>query len=266
MKKLRIAIVLTCFPMILLAQETIHVHFMNRAPFLYENEQGKLQGLEYDILIEFKNWLQTSQDINIEYAFTPHQDFSTFLNAIKKGKQNVLGAGTVTYNASRNTYLNFSGPYLNNYSLLVSKQKFSDINQAYLLSKAATIYVTEASVHFERMQQHANINPNLNLSAVNSQTSIPDSLIKHAQAFGWMDLAYFWHFAKQHPEQKLHMYRELMVSEESFQFVTPKISTWHNYLRVFFTDGFGFTSTKKYHQIVSKYLGEEVLPFIEVQP
>jgi hypothetical protein len=55
------------------------------------------------------------------------------------------------------------------------------------------------------------------------------------------------------------------TNSENFGFIMPKNGLNKNYISEFFESGFGFTSTKTYHQILEKYLSYEVLQSVEVQ-
>jgi hypothetical protein len=45
----------------------------------------------------------------------------------------------------------------------------------------------------------------------------------------------------------------------------PKNSRYALYMNEFFESGFGFTATKKYHQILETYLGSEILDGVEIK-
>lgn len=266
MKKLIFATLTFCVSLSLSAQEFMEVHYMDRAPFLYTDNQGNLTGLEHDIILAFKDWFEYREQKQLILNFIPHTDFETFLLAVKQGDKNTIGAGTVTYSKSRAQEFTFAGPYLKNASLLVSYpgKPFADTN---FLSKAeATLLVTKQSVHEKHMLNYQAINNNLTINTVASQTDIPALLRQNRDSYGWMDLVFYWHQVKQHPENALQLHRSLIKQDEAFHLITPKKNNWFKHLYYFFNDGFGFTQTKKYHAIISKYLGEEVVPYTEMNP
>jgi hypothetical protein len=45
----------------------------------------------------------------------------------------------------------------------------------------------------------------------------------------------------------------------------PKSGLHAQYLSEFFESGFGFTSTKTYHQLLEKYLGYEIIDLVEIK-
>lgn len=266
MKKIVIALVACCMSLSMFAQEMMEIHYMDRAPFLYKDSQGKLTGLEYDILLAFKNWYELREQKTLELTFIGHTDFQEFLLSVKAGNKNVLGSGTVTFTEARSDDFKFSGPYLKNTSLLVSYPGKPFASTDFLTTAEATLLVTKQSVHEKHMQQFQSQNNQLILETVASQTDIPALLRQNKDAYGWMDLVFYWHQVQQHPENALQLHRNLIKQDEAFHFIAPKKTNWFKYMYYFFNDGFGFTQTKQYHQIVGAYLGEEVVPYTEMNP
>jgi len=266
MKKIVIALVACCMNFSMLGQEIMEIHYMDRAPFLYTDDQGNLTGLEHDIIIAFKTWFEHREQKPLILNFIAHSDFEEFLLAVKSGNKNNMGAGTVTYTNARAQEFKFAGPYLKNTSLLVSYpgKPFAQAN--FLNDTETTLLVTKQSVHEKHMKAYQNTNNNLSIETVASQTDIPALLRQNKEAYGWMDLVFYWYQVQQQPENALQLHRNLMKQDEAFHFITPKKNTWHKYLYYFFNDGFGFCQTKQYHAIISKYLGEEVVPYTEMNP
>jgi hypothetical protein len=266
MKKLIFALLACYLSLHMMAQEIMEVHYMDRAPFLYTDDQGNLTGLEHDIILAFKGWFEHREQKQLILDFIPHTDFEAFLLAVKNGNKNTMGAGTVTYTNSRAQDFKFAGPYLKNTSLLVSYPGKPFASTDFLTTAEATLLVTKQSVHEKHMKQFQSQNNQLVLKTVASQTEIPALLRQNKDAYGWMDLVFYWHQVQQHPENALQLHRNLMKQDEAFHFIAPKKTNWFKYMYYFFNDGFGFTQTKQYHQIVGAYLGEEVVPYTEMNP
>lgn len=266
MKKLvLIGLVILC-QNLLIGQDIIEVHYMERAPFFYHVNEKELAGIEYDILMSFKAWLKETQNKEVVFQFEAHSEFKELLTSVKKESKNTIGCGTVTFNEERAQYLKFAGPYLKNTSLLVSYPGKTSVSEDFLNTQSASVYVTGESVHEKSMMQYASLNTQLELLPVASQVEIPELIQKNKNAYGWMDLVFYWHLLKENPENGLQLHRSVMSNDESFHYITPKKSNWYKYLYVFFNDDFGFTATKEYHRILKNYLGEEVINYIEINP
>ena len=53
-------------------------------------------------------------------------------------------------------------------------------------------------------------------------------------------------------------------TNEYFGFVLPQTSDWDVVINEFFESGFGFTSTKEYHNILEKHLTFEIINKVEL--
>ena len=80
-----------------------------------------------------------------------------------------------------------------------------------------------------------------------------------------VDVVNFWYYIKNNNTKYLKIQKVFNNSSENFGFIMPKSGLNKNYIAEFFESGFGFTSTKAYHQILEKYLSYEVLQSVELE-
>ena len=100
-------------------QGTLTVNYFSNSPMLSQDGES-MKGIEYDILLEFKNWMQENKGIAIDYKFEAFDEFETMYNRIKDSQGNMIGAGTIAISSKREGEVDFSAPYLKNVSILVS--------------------------------------------------------------------------------------------------------------------------------------------------
>jgi len=70
---------------------------------------------------------------------------------------------------------------------------------------------------------------------------------------------------KANPTKFLKIHKVFTEAKEYLGFILPKKNEHEVYLNEFFESGFGFTSTKVYHQILEKYLGFEIIESVEIK-
>ena len=75
----------------------------------------------------------------------------------------------------------------------------------------------------------------------------------------------FWYYIKNNNAKYLKIQKVFSNNSENFGFIMPKNGLNKSLISEFFESGFGFTSTKAYHQILEKYLSYEVLQSVEVE-
>lgn len=247
----------------------IQVNYLNRFPFFYSNENGKLEGIEVEILESFASWSRKKHNLDINFNFTGNTSFNDLYNAAKTQKGESITAGTITIKKERLNDVNFSAPYLRNISILISsgnKDLLSDLNMMNTVFANTNAIATQNSVHLKHLEElKRTVYPTMKIELVENQDEIAGMVSNNENFFGYVDLIQYWKYKKENPESYIKVHRIADRNEEHFGFAFSKENTRLNELfQEFFSDGFGFTSTKEYHKILEKYLGEEIVSTVEV--
>lgn len=246
----------------------IQVNYLNRFPFSYANDKGVLKGIEIEILESFANWARKTQNLDIAFNFVAQNNFNELYQSMDKDSGQVIGAGTITIKKERLKDFNFTAPYLRNVSVLISSGNKTTLSSLDLLD---TVFAgchgiaTENSVHYKHLESiKRGFYNDMPISLVKNQEEIP-ALVNNSNYFGYVDLLQFWKYKTENPESYIKVHRIADRNEEHFGFALPKGNTQLAILfDAFFNDGFGFTATKEYHKILEAYLGEEVVPTVEI--
>jgi hypothetical protein len=110
-----------------------------------------------------------------------------------------------------------------------------------------------------------NFIPALKITTVETQGRVLESILSDNNMFGYVDVIAFWSFLKNNQGKYMKMQKLFNEPNEHLGFIMPKKSAHSALLAEFFESGFGFTSTKKYHQILEQYLGYEILESVEIK-
>ncbi len=250
--------------------DSLTVYYYDNYPYSYL-ENNVLKGIEIDIIKEYSDWVKQKKNISLIVSYKPYKEFSGFYNAVITGSTKVIGLGSVTINAEREKDVLFSAPYLNNTSVLITDGKVPTVKtkntaevskilnplNALVVSKSSHIkYINDIKKEFV---------PALKVSFTETQNSVLESITNDPKIFGYADIVAYWSFLKRNPNKFLKIQKIFNRSGESLGFIMPKNSTHSAYINEFFESGFGFTSTKMYHQILEKYLGYEIIELAEIK-
>lgn len=208
--------------------DTLHVNYYENFPFAY-SEDGNLVGIEIDIVKEYVNWMKQKKGLNLVVDYRPYKEFSSFYNSIKAGGSKQVGLGSVTASNERETELQFSSAYMQNFPVLVSAGTVPTIKQAANPEVANTLSKLSAVV--VKGSSHEN----------------------------------YWAFLKKNTGKYLKIQKAFSQPKEYLGLIMPKNSLHAAYINEFFESGFGFTATRAYHQILEKYLGYEILDSVELK-
>jgi ABC-type amino acid transport substrate-binding protein len=250
--------------------DSLTVYYYENYPYAY-TEANKAKGLEVDIIEEYSSWLKQKKNRTLIVSYKPFAEFSSFYNAVKNGGSNVIGLGSVTWNAEREREVAYSAPYLRNVAVLITagtvptvKTKFPDAI-APVFGKLKAVGVNGSS-HMKYLNEiKTNYLPDMKVTLVESQVKVLESIVSDPLNYGFVDIVAYWTFLKNNPTKFLKIQKVFNEPKEVFGFIFPKNGSKLSSVNEFFESGFGFTSTKKYRQILEKYLGYEIIDDVEIK-
>jgi len=257
--------------------DSIMIYYYENYPYAYtekvsENtKNGIARGLEIEIIEEYIIWLKKRKNIDAKVGYWLYTDFSEFYGAIKSAKPNVIGLGSVTRNLEREKELSFSPPYLINQAVLVTNGNVFSIREKTsegikkILGDMTALTVANSSHENYLKELKTTYSQNFKINYVLTPKGVLDSISINKKVFGYSDIISYWSYLKTNPSKVLKMQKALSGIAEELCYILPKTNQNSLYLNEFFESGFGFTSTKVYHQILEDYLGREIIEYVEVK-
>lgn len=268
---------LVCFFTSASAQvDSLVIYYYENYPYAYTekvsdvSEKGQVKGIEIEIIEEYVKWVKQKKGINLKISYWLYTDFGKFYNSVKEARPNVLGLGSVTNNHEREKEVSFTPTYLHNSAVLITDGtvptiKTKDASEiSKVLGNMSAIVVNKSS-HVNYMNElKKSYLPNLKIGFTETQNNVLESIITDKKVFGFSDIVAYWSFLKSNPTRFLKIQKSITQPKENLGFIMPKTNLHGVYLNEFFESGFGFTATKTYHQILERYLGYEIIEFVEV--
>lgn len=249
--------------------DTLNIYYLNNSTFAFP-DKGSVSGVEADIIKEYVAWLKAKKNISVYLNFKSFDGFDALYTAVKKGGKKVIGLSTVSINAEREKEVDFSPSYMRNVTVCITngnagtiREKTStDVNR--VLGKLSAVTIANSTFNNYLNEIKKSFIPGLKINTVTRVNEIMESIASNVGTFGYVDVVDYWYYIKNNPNKYLKMQKELNKSNEQFGFIMPKSNLNKELIAEFFETGFGFTSTKTYHQILEKYLSYEVLQTVEV--
>lgn len=252
------------------SQDTLKIHYYENYPYAY-TEDGKLKGIEVEIIEEYTTWLKQKKNKTVFVEYTAHKDFGEFYSSVKSGDKSTIGLGSVTPNTDREKEVLFSAPYLQNVAVLITAGKVPTIRSrtnaevTKVLGVLNAVAVSKSSHVMYLNELKKQFLPTLKISLVENQNQVLERIVSDNMYFGYVDIVAYWSFLKNNPGKFLKMQKQFSEPKEMFRFIAPMGSFKLLSVDEFFESGFGFTSTKKYHQILESYLGYEIIESVEIK-
>jgi ABC-type amino acid transport substrate-binding protein len=99
---------------------TITIYWNESEPFIYR-ENGELKGIEYDILILFKQHLENKYKTDFKFVFEEQKSFANVFDALAKNKnENLIGVDALAVTKDRKRQIKFSESYFANATIMIS--------------------------------------------------------------------------------------------------------------------------------------------------
>jgi ABC-type amino acid transport substrate-binding protein len=249
-------------------QGTLNAHYFQNYPYAYPDENGKIIGIEADILRAFSNWLEKYKEVKLDVQFRKFDNFSIFYESVKDGGNGIVGCGSVTNLPQRRNEVQFSAPYLQNAAVLVSALEVNTLisyREFPEVFKDRIALIVKNSAHEKEMKIiKEKYFPEMQITYVSSPKEMLMKMKEDSKYFGYVDLITYWAFINEQGNA-LRVHRTADLRGEIFGFIFPKNSDWSKIFNEFMVGGLGFTSTAEYHSILDRYLELRVVNEVQVK-
>ncbi len=250
--------------------DSLNVNYYENFPYAY-TENGVLKGIEIDIIKKYVDWLRLEKNIHSVVTYKGFKDFSEFYNSVKKGSPRTIGLGSVTITEDREKEIAFSPPYLRNIAVLITNGTVASVKNLTpeevnkVLGPLDALAVNESS-HVKYMNSlKSSYLQSMQIKGSETQNSILESIARDGKSYGYVDIVAYWAFIKKNNKKYLKIQKAFNRPYEFLGLVMPFGASHYSSINEFFESGFGFTSTKIYHEILNRYLGYEVLETLEIK-
>ena len=232
---------------------TLEVQWMTSIPFIQENENGKIVGLEYELLLGFTEFLREQKGVELSLEWDNTEDFAGILRYAKNhDSPNFIGLSAFSINEERARYAQFTQPYLADVTVLVSSQGTEivhTLDEMYEMMESMTA-VTIAGTIYEQLllDLKSQLNLDFEMIYITSDKNILDHIGKADDRFGFIDLPIYLMLVQN--GGNLVRQNFFTVTGEGYGFLFTKQSDWvepmNEYLDYAERNGIIEDLTKKY--------------------
>ena len=232
----------------------ITVYYYNSDNFI-SDASGNLSGIEYDILIAFKDYLE-AKGIDITLKFKKADSFSGLYNKIKNGDEGNFGACSFSMTEQRMKEVSFSPKYMPDIEVLINsknvaiaknKKEFLEI-----FSTLTALSVSNTTFEEDLIKLKEEV-PDFKIQPVKSASIIRERILSESDLFGYIELPTYLKLFKEGIRfKRQNLYK---VERYGYGIILPKNSTWLLPISEFFYSN-EFKTTV--NQIIKKHLGDGV--------
>lgn len=246
--------------------DTLFVYYLENYPYSY-TENKQIKGIEIEILNEFINWVK-NDGMFFTVIYKSFDEFDKFYSAVKTAGPKVVGLGSVTINEERLKDVSFSPPYIKNVSILISNGNTKTLKDKKEITKEFKdeIAVTIKNSVYEKylLNIKKQYMPALKIEYAENEFDAIEKVANTNYYFAYCDILSYWTYLQKHSNQFLKIQKVFTVDKDNLGLITQKNFKYKAMLSEFFETGFGFIATKRYTEILEKYLSFEVIESVKV--
>jgi signal transduction histidine kinase/ABC-type amino acid transport substrate-binding protein len=244
-------------------QAQLDLYWYTSVPFIYEDPNGNLTGIEFEIMNSFREYLLDRHEIIVTMNWIQAPSFSGIMKQVADtSNTDQLGVSAFSITESRKDILTFSDPYLPDITVLITSsgtpiaEDYGEINEMLKDMDAVTIKGTSYVDLLEDLRNQLNID--FETRFIESDQNILNDISKAPDRFGFIDLPIYLMLIKNGGDltrQNLFTYQGT-----GYGFIMSKNSDWYVPFNQFLQDP---QYKKQVAAIISDYLGDELFEFID---
>lgn len=234
------------------------------APGFASKRNGAMSGITVDLMNEFKKYVEQKHGIqvNMSYEAKDPNNFTLFLDEVKKGQGGVFGLSNTTITEARKKEYKFSPPYITNIGMILTHNSvptvndISEIGEKFAGMTAVTIKnSTNEKIIKEIKAKHF---PGMTIEYVPSFGEAMQKIINDPKKFANVDFTYYFEAIQNRLPVKRHPGGD--QSSEQFGIIMPKSNDWAPLLEEFMNS---FVGSVEYKKIVANNLGQSAMKFLD---
>ena len=171
----------------------ITIYYRSTEPFLIQESDGTLRGLEYEMMVGFKYFLWNKHGIRINLDWQSQESFKYVFGLIKNNpKEGEFGLDIISRTSKREQEVGFSTPYFPDIQVIVSDKSIPTVNSLDEFKEnfgsytAVSVAETTYDQYLKNIRKEHGID--FNIIYKESSNDILPGILENPKRFGYMDL------------------------------------------------------------------------------
>ncbi len=243
---------------------SVTVYWFPNEPFGFEDQNRKMQGIEVEILLGFRQYLKEQYQIDLTLNWKRLQTFKNVMDRMKYGSSpGIFGLAGFSFTDERRKFMKFSPSYMADVAVLVSTQDIpivrsrEDLKKNFSGTTALTAQGTTLEKELIQMREENQLDFNIEYT-VGSEELIK-VLRNRKKSFGYLSLPiYLMDLDK--GNSKLNRQNFLTKKYEGRGIGLPLASDWEKVLEEYFENA---RFKNNIQTIIGKYVNIDLYHFVE---
>jgi len=217
---------------------TLVVAYSENSPFIYNDEQGNLAGIEFEIMDEFIRFIDETYGATLSLNFEHLYDFESLLDTLKNSKRPLLGIASISSLEERKKDFKITDPYMPDIEIIISSRDFGTVTSlaefASMVRNNRALTVTNSTFERNILELQRDYFPEIKVEYTRHVDILIEEIANSDDAWGYVSLPnYLSNYRK---GKGISRQRFFMVEHPGLSIATTLRSDWDEALDVFLED------------------------------
>ena len=217
---------------------TLVIAYSENSPFIYKDAQGKMAGIEFEIMEEFVRFIKESYGVKVKLEYEHLYDFESLLDTLKNTQRPILGIASISSLEERKKDFKITDPYMPDIEIIISSRALGTVSTlgefASLVKYNRAITVTNSTFERNILELKRDYFPGIKVEYARHVDILLETISNADNAWGYVSLPnYLSHYKK---GKGISRQRFFMVENPGLSFATTLSSDWDVVLDAFIKD------------------------------
>ena len=217
---------------------TLVVAYSENSPFIYNDAQGRLAGIEFEIMEEFVRFIDEQYGVKLTLKFEHLFDFASLIDTLKNSQRPILGIASISSLEERKKDFKITEPYMPDIEIIISSTAFSSVSSladfADMVKNNRAITVTNSTFERNILELQKDYFPEIKIEYVRHVDFLIDAISNSDNAWGYVSLPNYLSYYKE--GKGIIRQRFFMVENPGLSIATTFASDWDTELNSFIED------------------------------
>ncbi len=234
---------------------TLLIAYSENSPFIYKDAQGKMAGIEFEIMEEFVRFIDEKYAAKVNLEFEHLYDFESLLDTLKNTHRPIIGMASISSLEERKKDFKITDPYMPDIEIIVSSMALGTVSSlgefASMVKYNRALTVTNSTFERNIMELKRDYFPGIKIEYARHVDILIEEISNSDDAWGYVSLPnYLSHYKK---GKGISRQRFFMVENPGLSIATTLSSDWDVLLDDFIKDG---RFEPLLDRLIEKYLGK----------
>jgi signal transduction histidine kinase/ABC-type amino acid transport substrate-binding protein len=217
---------------------TLVVAYSENSPFIYNDAQGKLAGIEFEIMEEFVRYIDEMYGAEVNLEFEHLYDFASLIDTLKNSHRPIIGIASISSLEERKKDFKITDSYMPDIEIIISSMAFSSVSSlsdfADMVKNNRAITVTNSTFERNILELKKDYFPEIQIEYVRHVDYLIEAISNSDNAWGYVSLPNYLSYYK--IGKGIVRQRFFMVENPGLSIATTMTSDWDTVLDAFIED------------------------------